>query len=422
MNLSNSWMKKLVKPSAVKGTVQAPASKSVAQRAIALATLAEGQSIIYNAGNSNDCLAAIGTCKKLGAHIVGDGSKLTITGGPKNPNDTLHCGESGLSIRMFAAIASIFNTPVTLTGSGSLTNRPMHMVTDGLAQLGVRCATNNGKLPITVQGPIQGGYITVDGSQSSQALTGLLMASPFAQKDVTIKVDNLNSKPYIDLTIETMKAFGVRVDELPGNTYRIAVNKKYKASNFNVEGDWSGAAFMLVAGAIAGEVEVTNLNPKSLQADRAIVEALLSAGASLSIRENSIVAKRANLKAFDFDARNCPDLFPPLVALAANCNGQSKILGVNRLHGKESDRALTLQQEFGKMGVKIELVGNLMVVNGTSIKSAITYSHGDHRIAMACAVAALLANGDVEIENAEAVNKSYPNFFDDLYKMQVDNF
>jgi len=248
------------------------------------------------------------------------------------------------------------------------------------------------------------------------------MASPFAKNDVTIKVDYLNSKPYIDLTIETMKTFGVRVDELPGNTYRIAVNQKYKASNFNVEGDWSGAAFMLVAGAIAGEVEVTNLNPKSLQADRAIVEALLSAGASLSIRENSIVAKRANLKAFDFDARNCPDLFPPLVALAANCKGQSKILGVNRLHGKESDRALTLQQEFGKMGVKIELVGNLMVVNGTSIKSAITYSHGDHRIAMACAVAALSANGDVEIENAEAVNKSYPNFFDDLYKMQVDNF
>lgn len=415
-------MKKLVKPSAVKGTVQAPASKSVAQRAIALATLAEGQSIIYNAGNSNDCLAAIDTCMKLGAHIVGDGSKLSITGGPKSPNDTLHCGESGLSIRMFAAIASIFNTPVTLTGSGSLTNRPMNMVTDGLAQLGVRCTTNNGKLPITVQGPIQGGHITVDGSQSSQAITGLLMASPFAQDDVTIKVDNLNSKPYIDLTIETMKAFGVKVDELPDNTYHIAVNQKYKASNFNVEGDWSGAAFMLVAGAIAGEVEVTNLNPKSLQADRAIVEALLSAGASLSIRESSVVARRGNLKAFDFDARNCPDLFPPLVALAANCKGQSKILGVNRLHGKESDRALTLQHEFGKMGVKIELVGDLMVVNGTSIKSAITSSHDDHRIAMACAVAALTANGNVEIENAEAVNKSYPNFFDDLYNIQVDNF
>lgn len=414
-------MKKLVKPSAVKGTVQAPASKSVAQRVIALATLAEGKSIIYNAGNCNDCLAAIDTCRKLGAQIVGDGSKLTITGGPKSPNDTLHCGESGLSIRMFAAIASIFNTPVTLTGSGSLTNRPMNMITDGLTQLGVRCTTTHGKLPITVQGPIRGGNITVDGSQSSQALTGLLMASPFARNDVTIKVENLSSRPYIDLTIQIMRDFGVQVEILPNDTYHIASHQSYKACEYNVEGDWSGAAFMLVAGAIAGEVEVKNLNPKSLQADRAIAEALLSAGTSVSFRENSLVTKRANLKAFDFDARNCPDLFPPLVALAANCNGQSKILGVNRLHGKESDRALTLQQEFGKMGVKIELVGNLMVVNGTSIKSAITNSHGDHRIAMACAVAALSANGNVEIENAEAVNKSYPNFFDDLYKMYVDN-
>lgn len=415
-------MKKLVKPSSVKGLVQAPASKSVAQRAIALATLAEGQSIIHNAGNSNDCLAAIDTCRKLGAHIAGNLSILTIKGGPKSPKDILNCGESGLSIRMFSAIASIFDTPVTLTGNGSLTTRPMNMVTDGLMQLGVRCTTNNGTLPLTVQGPIQGGYITVDGSQSSQALTGLLIASPFAQNDVTIRVENLNSKPYIDLTIQTMKAFGVQVDELANNTYQVRTNQSYKPVEYYVEGDWSGAAFMLVAGALAGEVEVTNLNPKSLQADRAIVEALLSAGATLSIRENSIVARRANLKAFDFDARNCPDLFPPLVALAANCMGQSKILGVNRLHGKESDRALTLQQEFGKMGVKIELVGNLMVVNGTSIKSANTSSHGDHRIAMACAVAALRANGNVEIENAEAVNKSYPNFFDDLYKIQVDNF
>lgn len=414
-------MKRLVKPSGVKGVVQAPASKSVAQRAIALACLAKGQSIIHNAGNSNDCLAAIDICRKLGATISGNGEKLIINGNPVNPKEELHCGESGLSIRMFSAIASIFDTPVALTGSGSLVDRPMSMVTHGLTQLGVKCSTNNGKLPITVHGPIRGGKAKVDGSTSSQAITGLMMASPFAQNDVTIQIENLSSRPYINLTIQMMKDFGVQVDLLPNDIYHIAANQNYRACEFNVEGDWSGAAFMLVAGAIAGEVEVTNLNPKSLQADRAIIEALKSAGASISIQANSVKAQRAHLKAFDFDACNCPDLFPPLVALAANCNGQSRILGVDRLHGKESDRALTLQQEFGKMGVKIELVGNLMVVNGTSIKSAITYSHGDHRIAMACAVAALLANGNVEIENADAVNKSYPNFFDDLYRIQVNN-
>ncbi|MEW5845287.1 MAG: 3-phosphoshikimate 1-carboxyvinyltransferase [Bacteroidota bacterium] len=414
-------MKRLVRPSAIKGAVQAPASKSIAQRAIALACLANGQSIIYNTGNSNDCLAAIDICKKLGAQITGNGSMLTINGKLVNPKEALHCGESGLSIRMFSAIASIFDTPVTLTGSGSLADRPMSMVTNGLMQVGVKCTTNKGKLPITVQGPIQGGIVKVDGSVSSQAITGLLMASPYAKTDVTIEVENLSSRPYIDLTIQIMRDFGVQVEILPNDTYRIAAHQSYKACEYNVEGDWSGAAFMLVAGAIAGEVEVINLNPKSLQADRLILEALMSAGASLSVQENRIAVRKASLKPFDFDARNCPDLFPPLVALAACCNGQSRILGVNRLHGKESDRALTLQQEFGKLGVTIDLIGDLMVVNGASINPATTLSHGDHRIAMACAIAALAAKGPVEIDGSEAVSKSYPNFFDDLYKIQVDN-
>lgn len=412
-------MKRLVKPSEVKGTLKAPASKSVAQRAIALACMAEGQSVIYHAGKSNDCLAAIDICKKLGASISGDGSRLSITGGLKWPSNEIHCGESGLSIRMFSAIASIFDKPVTLTGSGSLVTRPMSMITDGLSKLGVSCTTNNGKLPITVNGPIRGGIIDVDGSLSSQAITGLLMAAPFAESDVTIQVRNLNSRPYIDLTIQLMDEFGVKVDRLPNDTYRIASNQRYISRELNIEGDWSGAAFLLVAGAIAGEVEVTNLNPKSLQADWAIVDALLRAGANITVKDNSITVAKGNLLGFEFDARNCPDLFPPLVVLAASCKGKSKILGVTRLHGKESDRAATLQQEFAKLGVKIEINDDLMVVKGGLIKPATTYSHGDHRIAMACAIAALNANGEIEIENAEAVNKSYPDFFQDLRKIQI---
>ncbi|HDP74531.1 MAG TPA: 3-phosphoshikimate 1-carboxyvinyltransferase [Bacteroidales bacterium] len=412
---------KLVKPSVVKGTVQAPASKSVAQRAIALAAMAKGQSIIYNIGSSNDCHAAIDVCKAMGAQINGDAQRLSVTGGLTYPAEQLHCGESGLSIRMFSAIASIFDKPVTLTGCGSLANRPMHMVTDGLFKLGVSCSTNNGKQPITVRGPIKGGSIKVDGSLSSQAITGLLMASPFAQTDVTIQVKNLNSRPYIDLTVEMMEEFGVKVDRLPNNTYHIAAHQSYKACEYNVEGDWSGAAFMLVAGAIAGEVEVTNLNPKSLQADRAIVDALMATGATVSINDGSISVGKGNLLGFDFDARNCPDLFPPLVTLAANCKGKSKILGVTRLRSKESDRAATLQQEFGKLGIKIVINGDEMVVEGGSIKADTTFSHGDHRIAMACAIAALRATGEVAIEDAQAVNKSYPNFFDNLYEILTNH-
>lgn len=411
-------MKKLVKPSAVKGAIHSPASKSISQRAIALACLTSGESIIYNAGESNDTLAAIRVCEKMGAKISGNGEALTVHGNLQAPNGMLHCGESGLSIRMFSALASIFDKPVTLTGTGSLITRPMGMVEDGLVQLGVKCETNNGLLPITVHGPIKGGFARVNGAESSQAITGLLMAAPFAQHDVTLQVDNLSSRPYIDLTLQVIREFGVAVEQLPNDTFGIKSNQSYTPREYNVEGDWSGAAFMLVAGAVAGEVELTNLNPKSLQADRAILEALMHAGAYLSIRENSIAVKKDKLEAFDFDARNCPDLFPPLVALAASCKGQSKILGVSRLKGKESDRAATLQQEFAKLGVNIEITGDLMLVKGSPILSASVSSHGDHRIAMACAVAALTANGDVEIDGAEAVNKSYPDFFEHLSRIQ----
>ncbi len=413
-------MKRLVKPSVVKGTVQAPASKSVAQRAIALASMANGQSTIYNAGTSDDCLAAIEVSKRLGASINGDGKKLIINGNLAAPTQELNCGESGLGIRMFSAIASTFQVEVTLTGEGTLVNRPMDMVIDGLQQLGVTCIMNKGKLPITVQGPIRGGTARIDGSQSSQALTGLLIAAPLAISKVTIHVENLTSRPYVDLTLAMMKDFGITIQHLPNDTFVIPAGQQYVARDYNVEGDWSGAAFLLVAGAIAGEVKVTNLNSRSLQADRVIFDALLQAGAFLSIRDDSIFVKKANLKAFDFDARNCPDLFPPLVALAASCNGQSRILGVNRLKVKESDRATTLQQEFAKLGVTIDIDGDTMIVEGGQIRSGTTHSHGDHRIAMACAVAALNAEKVVEIEGAEAVNKSYPAFFDDLLHIQVE--
>lgn len=407
-------MRKFVKSSVVKGVIQAPASKSVAQRAIAMATMANGLSEILNIGNSNDCLAAIGVCRELGGIINGDEERMIIDGGLKLPSNPLNCGESGLSIRMFSPIASTLNGEVVLIGEGSLKNRPMQIITDALAQFGVECSTNSGFLPIKVKGPIRGGQIMVDGSLSSQVLTGLLMASPLASSDVTIFVDNLKSIPYAQLTIDMMRKFGVEVENINNAEFKIKAPQQYKPCNFNVEGDWSGAAFLLVAGAIAGEVEVTNLNPRSLQADRAIINALIWAGAYVSIRENSIFVKKEKLTGFDFDATHCPDLFPPLVALASHCQGESKILGVSRLRVKESDRAATLMEEFTKLGINIKVQDDLMIIQGGKPHSAKVQSHADHRIAMACAVAALNGVGEVEIDGAEAVSKSYPGFFEDL--------
>lgn len=412
-------MKRYVKPSAVNGEVIAPASKSVAQRVIAIASLAKGQSEILYPGQSDDVDAAIRVCRALGVSITEFQNKLVIEGGIRNPSEPLNCGESGLSIRMFSSIAAILSKPVVLTGTGSLTKRPMGIVEESVKAMGADCKTSNGFVPISVTGPIAGGRVKVDGSLSSQVLTGMLIAAPLAQNDLIIEVDNLQSKPYVDLTIDTMKAFGVEVENIDYKSFIVKSVNKYKPTVFTVEGDWSGAAFLLVAGAIAGSIRVKNLTPFSKQADRAILDALMQVGAKVSIFENAIEVSKKQLTPFHFDATHCPDLFPPLVALAAHCKGESRILGVSRLRVKESDRAATLQQEFAKLGVEVKINGELMQIFGGKVKGGKVQSHGDHRIAMACAVAALAADGEVEIDDAEAVGKSYPEFFEDMERITI---
>ena len=317
-------MKKKICSSTVRGTVQAPASKSVAQRAIALAALAEGISTIKNVGNSEDVLAAINVCKRLGAEISGNHKLLTVKGGLKLPTEVLNCGESGLCIRMFSPIVATLNSSVAMTGEGTLKKRPMQMIADSLTQLGAICLTNDGFLPLKIKGPIKGGEISIDGSISSQVLTGLLMAAPFAETDTIIKVDNLKSTPYIDLTISIMQDFRVDVTNINYEKFVIKASQKYRSVDYEVEGDWSGAAFLLVAGAIAGKIEVTNLSSNSYQADRAIIEALKLAGADVVVKQNSVKVLKNSLVGFNFDATDCPDLFPPLVALAAHCQGKQQ--------------------------------------------------------------------------------------------------
>lgn len=410
-------MKRVIKPSAVSGTISVPASKSVAQRAIAAAMLANGRSTITNVGLSNDSHAAQGIAVALGATVEGDATKLVISGIEGKPANQLFCGESGLSIRMFTPIAATFSDEITLTGKGSLVTRPMQQMEEPLRMLGAQCNTTKGFIPISVKGPLTGGKAALDGSLGSQILTGLLMAAPLAKTDVVLKVKNLKSKPYIDLTLEVMHAFGITVKNINYRQFNIKAGQYYQPTNFNVEGDWSGAAFILVAGAIAGSVRVDNLILNSHQADRAILEALRLAGANIRFKDSAIEVSKSPLTSFCFDATDCPDLFPPLVALAASCLGKSVIIGVERLAHKESDRAKALQREFKKLGIVIKIKGNSMHINGGKIHGARINSHNDHRIAMAVAVAALVSSEEVTIEGAECVAKSYPQFFEDLEKI-----
>jgi 3-phosphoshikimate 1-carboxyvinyltransferase len=289
--------------------------------------------------------------------------------------------------------------------------------------LDVQVQTNHGKLPIVLNGPLAPKDIEVDGSLSSQFLTGLLMSySAAGASGVAIKVNNLKSRPYIDLTLDVMKQFGMKMPENRNyETFyfdQTPVVKTAVPVNYTVEGDWSGGAFLLVAGAVAGPVTIRGLDPGSTQADKAILDALMAANAGIAIEAKGINVHPAQMNGFSFDATDCPDLFPPLVALAAYCKGTSTIKGVSRLTHKESDRGQTLQEEFGKMGVRIELDGDLMKIEGTGrVQGAKVHSRHDHRIAMACAVAGLGAAGDITIEQANAVKKSYPDFFNDLKKL-----
>ncbi len=480
-------MQTTIQPSHLRGVRLAPASKSSMQRACAAAFLRVGETIIRHPGHSNDDKAALGVIQDLGAQVAGlpDGSlrvrsvgvaadgERAIAG--RSPGSGLgaargagdggsgdvevldlplevNCGESGLGLRMFAPIFALSGRTIRVRGEGSLLKRPMDFFDEIFPQLGIRVVSNGGKLPLEIQGPLQPRTIEIDGSLSSQFLTGLLFAfAAVGAPGVSIRVRDLKSKPYIDLTLQVMRCFGWEVENRDYAEFLFSVERKAGDPVYTVEGDWSGGAFLLVAGAIAGPIRIQGLDEWSTQADKAILQALCDCGAVLEIGAEAIlvgppagaasvvggaslvgaasvvggasVVGAANvagslvqpLKAFTFDATDCPDLFPPLVALAAFCAGTTEILGVNRLAHKESDRGLTLQEEFGKMGVRIELQGDKMLVfGGRGVKGAVVHSRHDHRIAMACAVAALQAEGAVVIENAEAIDKSYPDFYSDL--------
>lgn len=412
-------MRKKIWPSAVDGTLQAPPSKSAAQRAIAIASLAVGESEIIRPGRSNDVLAAINVCMALGADIRERGQSLLIKGGVRAPAHTLDCEESGLAIRMFAGVAATLGHEVTLTGAGSLLKRPMQMVEDSLKAVGVACTTHRGRLPVIVKGPIKGGHATIDASLSSQVLTGILIGAPLAGSDTHLNVKNLKSKAYIDLTLEIMNAFGVEVERQKTRHFFIRGKQQYRGCRFAAEGDWSAAAFLLVAGAIAGQIRVTGLNMISAQADRKILEALSMAGTEIIRGDDWLEVRKKPLKAFGFDATNCPDLFPPLAVLAANCRGESRIAGTGRLGAKESDRAKSLMDIFGRMGIRIREEGNALLITGGPIRAVTLDSHNDHRIAMAASIAALNAHGPINITEAESVDKSYPAFYHDLQKISI---
>lgn len=413
-------MNRTIAPGRVKGTLTPPCSKSYAQRALAAALLSREPSVLRNLEFCDDTRSAMRCIETLGARVEQvDATSLSITGGLAPRGSRLDVGESGLSTRLFTPIAALCRTPITIDGRGSLLRRPMGMMTEPLRQLGVHVHDSGGFLPVEVCGPMHGGEVFVDGSVSSQFITGLLLALPLSERDTMLHVRNAVSTPYLDMTLDTAARFGVEINQRDYSEFYIPGRQHYRATYFSIEGDWSAAAMLLVAGATAGEVTVSNISLLSKQADTAICEALVRAGAAVINEKDSVTAAHRPLRAFEFDATNCPDLFPALAALAAAAEGVSVIRGTSRLEYKESNRAEAIREEYGRLGIEVDnSEKDLMKIRGGQIHAAPVDSHADHRMAMSLAVAALRADAPVEIEGTECVAKSYPEFFEDFARIR----
>ena len=404
------------------GKISIPSSKSDSQRAILAAGLCTEISTIYNVGNSADEKVMLNAIQQLGAEVTSNQDNSISIKGVNNINNKIEisCGESGLSSRLLISVASIFDKQIKLSASGSLLNRSMKLIFDILPKLNVEINSDEDFLPAIIKGPINSGEITIDGSMSSQFLSGLLMALPLVKGNSIIHVENLTSTPYIEMTINTLSKFGISIENQDFKKFLIKGNQVYKKTDYTIESDWSSSSYWLVASALGKEIEIFGLSKESLQADKAILNAFEYANCEIIWSSNSLKIGGKQRKAFEFDATNCPDLFPALASFAALTNGISKIKGVHRLKHKESDRGQSIQEEFQKLGIKVKFEEDLMLIYGkSSIEGGKVFAHHDHRIAMCLAVLGMFSKSEIEIENAESVSKSYPNFWEDLESLEL---
>ncbi|MHC4972195.1 MAG: 3-phosphoshikimate 1-carboxyvinyltransferase [Planctomycetota bacterium] len=408
-------MRQPFSPSRIDGALVAPPSKSVMIRVTAAALLADGaRTRISNPSLCDDARSGLRVAEALGASVEISKREVTIEGGLRPARRRLDCGESGLCLRMFTAVAALWDGELTLSGRGPLLRRPMPAVEGPIRALGARCRTSNDLPPVSVCGPLRGGEAIVDGSLSSQFLSGLLLALPCVEKDSRLLARNLASRPYVELTLTLLRRFGIHIEREGDDRFFIPGGQRPTVGEHRVEGDWSAAASLLVLGAVGGRIRVTGLDPDSAQADRQVLDILADAGAQVTRLAGGAEVERNSLRAFEFDATDAPDLVPPLAALACHCKGTSVLTGVRRLKYKESSRAEIVARELSGLGVRIDAHDDTLVVRGGPVRAGSARSHGDHRIAMALAAAAVAARGPVAIDGVEHVTKSYPRFLEDL--------
>lgn len=390
-----------IRPSKLNGKLSIPSSKSCAHRALICAALADGKSVISGVSMSKDIEATIGSMKALGAEFEINGSEIKVRG-IKNPSEkaVIDCCESGSTLRFLIPVAAALGTDSEFVGKGRLPQRPIDIFIRELGKKGIRFLSET--MPYKMTGKLNGGTFCLEGDVSSQFVTGLLFALPLLDEDSEICLtSHLESRPYVDITVEMLRRYGIEIEETE-NSYRIRGGQKYIPHDETVEGDYSQAAFFCVANALGSDVQLDNLNEKSVQGDKRIIDII------------SQTCINGSIGSFREDCSDIPDLVPVLAVLASFGGGESVIYNAQRLRIKESDRLETTAAMLNNLGGDVEITDDGLIIRPTGkMHSGTVESFGDHRIVMAASIAATAIDGEVLIKGAEAVEKSYPDFIKD---------
>jgi len=409
---------KTINPFHFKQSIQANASKSDAQRCLILAALSNSTTIIHGLDGSDDVRAMLSCIEGLGATFLPKEGVIEPISERNKDSIDLNVGESGFALRSLSFVGMALTKKLNIQGSGTLLKRDQTQLCQLLEQAGLSIQSNSKKLPLQIEGQVTLDRMTVNGEEGSQAISGLFLLAPFLIKGIRISIEALKSRPYLEMTIQRMRDFGITLEEKDPNSYFIPGSQICNGQEIHIEGDWSGAANHLVGAAISGELTIDGLKKDSLQADRKIIEVLQDFGANFHWEGNRLKMSKSETKTpFEIDIRDCPDLFPILVVLACTARGKSRIVGVDRLKNKESDRLSVMCEILETFDVPFKLESNAIVISGKeTVSGGIINTHQDHRIAMASTIAACIASSSIVLTEEHCVTKSYPSFFTDLFE------
>jgi 3-phosphoshikimate 1-carboxyvinyltransferase len=409
-----------VSKSDLKGEILIPASKSHTIRAVAMAGIAEGTSVLKNYLVSADAISCINGLKEFGAVVTENGKELTITGTgglPRPSCKKIDVGNSGTSLRILTGLASLADFPIVFDGDKSIRSRPMTPLFSALEKLGAVITSTDNKCPFTIKGPIKGGKTTVNGI-SSQFLTSLLFACPLAESDTEITVENLHERPYVEITLDWLRKLNIRFEKRELDWFLIPGGQKYKAFERSIPADFSSATFSACAAAITGsEILIKGLDFADHQGDKEIFNYLKNMGAKITHTPEGVIVKGGELKGIDINMNSTPDALPAIAMVGCFAKGTTRLLDVEQARLKECDRIAAVAAELTKMGGKVEELKDGLIIHQSSLTGTLVHGYDDHRMVMALAIAGFAAKGETIIDTAESVGVTYPSFVEDMKLM-----